>query len=487
MSELSDLAHYRIEALLGEGRYLRTYRAVDTVRRRVVALKVLKLEELPGQVSPTRFMEQARFACDLIHPHLAWIWETGESEGYYYLVERYVNGISLAQALSESGPLPWEQALQVIQQIAQGLDFAHARDRIHSDVSPHNILLSPDLGAVLTDFGLMFGLQSAYRISGQNRPPGAAHYTPPEVWQKNDAQPASDQYALACVLAEALSGQILFDAPTSLEIMSRHLEPLQLPPVWPVQTPPGLNKVLERALAPQPVSRFPTPGDLAHALENLIFETDHDPLQRARQEEEACAWRESQEKIRQQAEDAERMAALEQARLEIQEQVRRAQESLSIQENSLSSPGPIVRDVQPTDHASSKRDQQRKLRTGWRQRGILLAGLGIIVLALAGLWWSGKLPASLFLLPTATPSLTPTFSITPSSTATLSPTPTPTQKPSLTPTWTETTSPTPHPTATRTATPSYTPTESPTPTLIPTETRVPKEPNERRPASNATP
>ena len=487
MSELSDLAHYRIEALLGEGRYSHTYRAVDTVRRRVVALKVLKLEELPGQVPLSRFLEHARFACDLIHPHLAWIWETGESDGFSYLVERYVNGISLARALSESGPLPWEQAIQVIQQIAQGLDFAHAMDCIHLNVAPHNILLSPDLGAVLTDFGLMFGLQAALKSSVQGRPPGTAQYTPPEIWEQSASQPASDQYALACVLAEALSGQILFDAPTSLEIMSRHLEPLQLPPAWPVQAPPGLNKVLERALASQPASRFPTSGGFARALENLSSESSHDPLQSARQEEEARAWRESQEKIRQQAEDAERIAALEQARLEIQEQVRRAHESLSIQGNAPSSPSPAAKQDQSTHRPPSLRSQQKGPRKGWRQHRALWAGLGIIALALLGLWWSGSLSASLFLLPTATPSPTPTFSITPTSTSTLSPTPTPSQKPSLTPTATETPSPTPTATPTRTATSSLTPTESPTPTLTATNTRVPKEPNERRPASNATP
>jgi serine/threonine protein kinase len=485
MSELSELAHYRIETLLGEGRYTHSYRAVDTVRRRIVALKVLKLDELPGQVSMSRFLEHVRYASDLIHPHLAWIWETGESDGFYYLVERYVNGISLARALSESGPLPWEQALQIIQQISQGLDFAHAKDCIHSDVAPHNILLSPDLGAVLTDFGLMFGLQSAAQFSMQNQPLGAAQYVPPEIWEQGASQPASDQYALACVLAEALSGQILFDAPTSLEIMSRHLAPPQLPPVWPVQVPPGLNKTLERALAPQPASRFPTSGGFARTLENLSFEPSQDPLQRARQEEETRAWIETQEKIRQQAEDVERQAALEQARLEIQEQVRRAQESLSIQGNAAISP-PILQSTSPVS-APSTRLEGKQSRTNRRRRWPLWAGLGFLILAFTGLWWSGKLSPSLFLLPTATPTPTLTLTSTPTDTATLSPTPTLSRTPSLTPTATETASPTPSRTPTRTPKASLTPTESPTHTLTSTNTRVPKELNERRPAANTTP
>jgi len=484
MSELNDLAHYHIEALLGEGRYSLTYRAMDTVRKRIVALKVLKLDELPGQVPLTRFLERARFASDLVHPHIAWIWETGESDGIYYLVERYVNGVSLASVLDQSGPLPWEQALQVIQQIAQGLDFAHGKDCLHLDVTPHNILLSPDLGAVLTDFGLLFGLQAEDRFSVDGYPVSAAPYIPPEIWEKGASQPAADQYALACVLVEALSGQILFDAPTSLEIKSRHLAPLELPPIWPVQTPPGLNKALERALSSQPAHRFPSSGDFARTLEKLGFESSQDAAQLVRQDEEARAWRKSQEQIRKQAEDAARLAALEQARREIQEQVRQAQEALSIQETAHSGPSPADLQASSSDSTLPRRLRRKQRRLGWRQRWPLWAGLGILALALTGLWWSGRLPASLFLLPTATPSPTLTFTFTPTSTATLSPTPTLSRTPSLTPKPTETASATPSLTLTRTYTPSPTATESPTLTLTATHTKVPRENIERRPANN---
>jgi serine/threonine protein kinase len=488
MSELHDLAHYRIEAHLGEGRYSHTYRAVDTVRRRVVALKVLKPDELPGPAPLARLLERARYASELVHPHIAWIWETGETDGLYYLVERYVNGHSLSRVLDESGPLAWEGTLHIIQQIAQALDFAHTKDCIHGDVSSHNVLLSPDLGAVLTDFGLMFGLQAADRFFPDGSPASAAPYAPPEIWEQGAMQAASDQYALACVTAEALSSQLLFDAPTTLEIMSLHLAPLQLPPVWPVQTPPGLNKVLERALTAQPALRFPSSGDFAHALEKLDFESSEDPEQHARLEAEARDWRESQEQIRKRAEDVARLAALEQARLEIQEQVRRAQETLSIQENAPSGPGPAAPQGPPPERASPLlRPRRNERRPGWRQRWPLLAGLGILVLALAGLWWRGKLPASLIFLPTSTPTPAPTRPFTPTNTASPYPTPTLTWTPSPTPTPTVSATPTPSHTPTWTFTPSPTATETPTPTLTSTNTRRPRQENDRRPGSHNSP
>jgi len=475
MSEARYIGHYRVEAYLGGGRYADTYQAVDTVRRRTVALKVLKTETLPGKVNLARFLEQARSASELIHPHLAWTWETGEAGGLYYLAERYVNGPPLSKLLDESGPLPWEQSLQIIQQIAQGLDFVHARGWIHADVKPQNILLSPDLGAVLTDLGLLRALQ-AVEYSQEDGPPyGTPQYIPPEVWEGGAFQPASDQYALACVLAEALSGEALSQAPTSLEIMSRHLAPLQLPDTWPVQAPGEVNPVLTRALAKAPALRYPSAGEFASAAEGAAARQSAESL--ARRSQEALAWRKAQEQARQQAEEAARLAALEQARREILEQV---QSQVGTFDDREAPPPDQSVDISAKQAGQPARQRRKgRRRASWRRFGLLWAGLGLALIVLAWLWLGGGISAGLLARSTATAppapftaTLAPTLALTATPTATS--TWTPSATPTVTATWTQI------PTRTFTPTPTSTPPSTATDTPTPTRTRQPtKTPRER--------
>ena len=159
---ISSLGQYHIEIQLGSGEYTDTYHATDTVRRRPVALKILR-PNLP--VPAAWLLRDAALASDLVHPHLAWVWETAQIEGTAYIAERYVNGAPLAKMLAEAGALNWQDAFQVFRQIAQGLDFAHARNWVHGEINPKNILFSSEASAVLTDFGLA----SALRKNGAAR------------------------------------------------------------------------------------------------------------------------------------------------------------------------------------------------------------------------------------------------------------------------------------------------------------------------------
>jgi len=303
---------YTIEAHVGEWNLAEVYKAFDPALKRTVTLKVLRAEALPKGVSTRMFLDRAQSAIELVHPHLAWLWETGEAEGLCFLVERYVEGQRLDQMLSSSDALEWQAAEAVLQQVAKGLEFAHSRGYAHGDIRPGNILISPELGAVLTDFGLAIALQGGM---------SASQYRSPELSAGRFPSPASDQYALACVLMEMLTGGKPPEGGSAEEIHSWHLQNLNslesLPRAIPWQAIPAIR----RALARDPGQRFPTIGEFAGEPARLVIGGGHE-----RQQYEAAAesLRQAEEEARRQAEEASRLEALERARIEMQEELARS-------------------------------------------------------------------------------------------------------------------------------------------------------------------
>jgi serine/threonine protein kinase len=459
MTAPQQLSQYRLEALLTSDRYGEIYRAVDSVRRRTVALRLLRVEEIGDVAAVSRFMQQALRAADLVHPRLAWVWEVGEAEGRYYLVERFVNGPTLAQRLAERGPLSWEEAQAAMAQLAQGLDFAHGRGFDLGAVRPQNIWLSPGLGLAL-------GLPPNRPIEQREE----ALYTAPELWQGRPHTPASDQYALACVLGEMLTGQPLFDAPTIDEIQARHLGELELPHSLPPDAPWQVELALERALSQRPGERYANSAELAEAPAKLALRGAGDETERERRAALAQTRKLADEQAHRLAEEAARLAALEQARRELEEQLRRPPpppETPALQVQPTSEPLPPPEELAAPPRAALT-DQWR--HTGDRRRSwIAWAGLAAVLLILAGLWLSGRLPGVNPLAASLTPSPTPAASETLRPTGNPSPTASLTHTATLTPSTTSTH--TPIATPTRTPTLTATATETLTPTLIPTTRR----------------
>jgi len=257
VSEIKQLGRYKIETHLGSGAYADVYRASDTALERTVALKVLKPSLLADEEAFGRFMTEAKTLANLMHPHIAWVWDVGEEEGRYFLAIRYIDGLSLDKLIKGKGPLPWEEAFRTTEQVAEALQFAHDKGLVHRDVKPANILVSDLDGAVLTDFGLVKAMESSGMSTRTGVKIGTPAYMAPELWKGEAAQPATDQYALACVLVEMLTGEALFDAPTDPAIMMKHFEPVFLPETWPEGIPDGINLALDEALAKEPGERYP--------------------------------------------------------------------------------------------------------------------------------------------------------------------------------------------------------------------------------------
>jgi len=283
LNELTQLGRYRIEQRLGGGAHAVVYKAEDTLLNRTVALKVLKPIWASNPEMISRFTREARAAANLMHSHIAWVFDFGEIEGIYFLAVRYVEGPSLDKMIADRGKIPWQEALEYIEELGSALDYAHAKSVIHRDVKPKNIIISTTEGAILTDFGLV---KAGFDVSFQTKADmiiGTPEYIPPEIWNGEAASPATDQYALVCVFIEMLSGKPLFSGPRLDEIIRKHLEPHTFSDTWPGDIPPGAEVILHKALSPNPVERYPNLSVLVRALKETRPLTSEEIIRRSQQ------------------------------------------------------------------------------------------------------------------------------------------------------------------------------------------------------------
>jgi YVTN family beta-propeller protein len=246
----SELAGYRIEALVGRGGMGVVYRALDLALERPVALKILAPELAEDVRFRERFLKESRLAASIDHPNIVPVYDAGEVAGELYLAMRYVEGADLKRLLA-TGPLPKERAVALSAQVAGALDAAHERGLVHRDVKPSNVLVTADDHVYLADFGLTRRLadQAAGFDAGLSL--GTPAYVAPEQIEGKDVDGRADQYSLACLLHECLTGQPPFPRSSEAAVLFAHLE--EQPPA-----PPGLEHVVPKGLAKEPSQRYAT-------------------------------------------------------------------------------------------------------------------------------------------------------------------------------------------------------------------------------------
>jgi serine/threonine protein kinase len=259
-----SLGPYRLEEILGEGAMGIVFRAVRDGQ--AVALKVLKQRLSSDDVFRRRFEHEARIAAEVEHKHLVPILEAGQAGGRQYLASRYVAGRSLERRIDEAAPLPLPEVLALVAGVASGLDALHRKGLVHRDVKPSNIVLDEDGVAALTDFGLAKG--PAYTIlTKPGEVMGTLDYLAPELIRGEEAGPASDIYALGCVVFECLAGQPPFGGKSLFEVGSAHLTEEPPDPCARIAgAPRGLGWAAQRALAKDPGERPPTATAYASLL-----------------------------------------------------------------------------------------------------------------------------------------------------------------------------------------------------------------------------
>jgi serine/threonine protein kinase len=262
------LSVYRIEDLIGEGSFARVYRAFDEKLERFVALKVLKPEWLTDPQTIARFKHEAKTMANLHHAHIVDVYDVGEADGYFYLAQRFIEGETLANRLT-NGTLTWDEVVKIATRIGSALDYAHEHDIIHRDVKPQNILLDKKNWPYLTDFGLVRAVEGSIAGSAAMSMVGTAHYMASELWDGKNAVPASDIYALSCVVYEMITGKVLFEGSSPMQVMRKHDQGPKFPETWLKNVPAGVTDVLQRGLAKDPAERVSSAGDLARQLAAL--------------------------------------------------------------------------------------------------------------------------------------------------------------------------------------------------------------------------
>ncbi len=256
---------YEIIRLLGRGGMAVVFLAQDLVLEREVAIKVLPPEMAHDTKLVPRFQQEAKTAAKLDHPNIIPIYRVESEAGLNYFVMKYVNGRALDQVLDD-GPLPVSQARRVLREAALALGHAHKRNVVHRDVKPANIMLEGDGRVVLTDFGISKAAQGSSHLTGTGAIIGTPHYMAPEQAKGLDVDGRADQYALAIVGHQLLTGKVPFDGTAHSILYKQVFEPP--PPVIEVRpdTPRDLSLTLERALSKEPDQRFPTMEDFAAAV-----------------------------------------------------------------------------------------------------------------------------------------------------------------------------------------------------------------------------
>jgi serine/threonine protein kinase len=247
---------FELEERLGEGGMGVVYRAKDRALKRTVAVKLLAPHLLQDTAARARFQREIASAVAIEHPHVVPVYDAGYEDGFFYLVMRCVDGPSLGQLLVRHGPLPEERAMRIVGQVASALHAVHERGIVHRDVKPQNVLLwgagTPDEHALLTDFGIARAIDETRGITrfGVIGTPG---YMAPELHKSRSVAPAGDQFALACVAFELLTGRLPFDQDVDGEWVRVAAPLADLAPVSR-----RVHETIERALAPKPSDRFPS-------------------------------------------------------------------------------------------------------------------------------------------------------------------------------------------------------------------------------------
>ena len=271
----SLVAGYRLEAQVGAGGMAVVFRARDERLGRLVALKILAPALAADPTFRRRFIAESRAASAVDDPHIIPIYEAGEADGALFIAMRFVRGGDLRLVLDREGALPPGRAAGFISPVASALDAAHGAGLVHRDVKPANILVDarrdrPD-HVYLSDFGVSKGAISSVSLTGAGQFLGTPDYSAPEQIQGRPVDGRTDQYALACVTYQLLTGARPFERDQGMAVLLAHLS--QPPPSLGSRRPglPGAaDQVLAKGLAKAPEKRYGSCGEFADALREAL-------------------------------------------------------------------------------------------------------------------------------------------------------------------------------------------------------------------------
>ena len=261
---------YEIIEQIGNGGMATVYKAKCHVLNRYVAVKILKEEYTTDEEFVKRFNTEAQSAASLTHPNIVSVYDVGSEGDLHYIVMELVKGKTLKEIINEDGALSWKWSVNVAIQIASALETAHKNNIIHRDIKPHNIIITEDGIAKVTDFGIAKAVSNS-TITAFGSTMGSVHYFSPEHARGGFTDAKSDLYSLGVVLYEMVTGRLPFNADTAVSVALKHMqespkEPMEINP----SVPKSVNDIIMKAMQKDISLRYQTATEMLRDLSRAI-------------------------------------------------------------------------------------------------------------------------------------------------------------------------------------------------------------------------
>jgi serine/threonine-protein kinase len=265
------LDQYEINDVLGQGGMSVVYKARHQLTDQEVALKILPRELAAHSQVKSRFLEEARALAQLDHHNIVHLYTFGENDGCLVLAMQFVAGQTWEEIILSQDRMPWQEAVKISLDVLKALEYAHSRGIVHRDMKPSNVLVRADTGAAtVMDFGIA-KMTTSTRLTATGQTMGTVRYMSPEQVRGKDVDARTDIYSLGATLYEAVVGDTPFDGETHFEIMTKHLNEVPPPPSeHGVDLPPGLERIILKALLKRKEDRFQTAFLFRKALEAVV-------------------------------------------------------------------------------------------------------------------------------------------------------------------------------------------------------------------------
>ena len=267
---------YEIIEKIGNGGMATVYKAKCHVLNRYVAVKILRDEFTTDSEFIKKFNTEAQSAASLTHPNIVSIFDVGNEGNLYYIVMELIQGKTLKEIIVEDGVLSWKWSTNIAMQIASALETAHNNGIVHRDIKPHNIIITEDGVAKVTDFGIAKAVSNS-TITAFGTTIGSVHYFSPEHARGGFTDAKSDLYSLGVVMYEMLTGRVPFDADTPVSVA---LKQVQEEPVAPIEynkdIPASINKIILKAMQKDPNMRYQSADEMLYDLDMALKNPDGD-------------------------------------------------------------------------------------------------------------------------------------------------------------------------------------------------------------------
>lgn len=261
---------YEIIEKVGNGGMATVYKARDTILNRYVAVKVLRDEFTTDEEFIKRFNTEAQSAARLAHANIVSVYDVGQEYNVYYIVMELIQGKTLKQIIAEEGALPWKWTVNIASQICSALDMAHRNGIVHRDIKPHNIIITEDGMAKVTDFGIAKAVSNS-TITAFGTTLGSVHYFSPEHARGGYTDAKSDIYSLGVVMYEMVTGKVPFDADTPVSVALKHMQEDPIPPIeLNERIPVALNEIILKAMKKDAGLRYASASEMLKDL-NMVM------------------------------------------------------------------------------------------------------------------------------------------------------------------------------------------------------------------------